>query len=102
MTGCPWGYWLCLREAFGFLCCLCRTLGPRHLPLQLRYLALCLAEKARVLDFLSFAIGVVSVQSHVNASLDSRVLMRFQTADGDAELTEIAVRSSDDPHAFDG
>ena len=70
MTGCPLGYRLCLRETFGFLVFLCRTLGPRHLPLQLLHLALCLAEKARVLHLLPFAIGVVRVQPHVNAPLD--------------------------------
>ena len=93
---------MCLREAFGFLCCLCRTLGPGHLPLQLRYLALCLAEKARVLDLLPFAIGVVSVQPHINAPLDIGVLMPLHAAHSDTELAEIAVCSPDDPHAFDG
>jgi hypothetical protein len=91
-----------LREAFGFVVCLCRTLGPRYLPLHLRDLALCLAEKAGVLHLLPFAIGVVRVQPYVNASHDPGVLMRLHTADGDTELTEIAVCSPDDPHAFDG
>ena len=102
MTGCPLGYLLCLRETFGFLVCLCRTLGPRHLALQPRHLALCRAEKARVLDLLPFAVGRVGVQPHVNAPLDPGALMRFHAADGDTELTEIAVCSPDDPHAFDG
>ena len=58
--------------------------------------------KTGVLNLLPFAIRVVSVQPHVNAPLDPGVLMRLQAADGDTELTEIAVRSPDDPHAFDG
>ena len=70
--------------------------------MQLRSLTLCRAEKARVLDLLPFALGVVNVQPHVNAPLDPGVIMRFQMADGDTELTEIAVCSPDDPHAFDG
>src|SRR5215472_12483831 len=99
MTGCPLGYLFGLRETFGFLVCLCRTLGPGHLALQVCHLALCLAEKARVLNLLPFTVRVVGVQPHINAPLDSGVLMRFQATNSDTELAEIAVRSQDKPHA---
>ena len=102
MTGCPLGYLLCSRETFGFLFCLCRTLGPRHLALELRYLALGLAEKAGILDLLPFRIRVVGVQAHVNAPLDPGVRVRLHAANGDTKLAKIAVRSPNNAHTFDG
>ena len=101
-TGCPFGYLLCLREAFGFLVCLCRTLGPRYLPLHLRHLAFRLAKETRMLDLLPLTIRIIRVEPHVNAPLDPSVLMRLQAANGDTELAKITVRSSDNAHAFAG